>query len=600
MTTQRFPYEVFNARNLTPQEIAESFVPPDEFAELWSRNHVILMGPRGSGKTTLLKMLTVPALNSWKHEQAADIRKHIGFTAVYIPTDIHWHHQLLHARDRLGGFPELVERFSQVAVTANVLAALSTSMRYLMKYENPDSPDREATLSEVLIREWMLGPTIPTLAGVNEALKSRINHLYTQIDRLSLRPQPSAETGGYPDYFFLDYLAAASVACSAFDRVFKSDPPRRWALCFDELELAPQWLQDRLFAELRSTDERFIFKLSTSPIPSLISATVASPRHDFSVIRLWPHRQKDTRVFCSRLASMILSKRDYKMTPEQLFGVSMLTKEDEAQYERGSHAWRIMRAWAQHDERFRSVLQKASIPHDDPTTPDIHKRDQVLRKAKPLILLRDTFLKIDSAGRVKRRSRKVPTIYSGETTIYDISEGNPRLLIGIVNDILSEHQRRGSGTQIRPEIQASVLTSTSKQFRALIRSLPEATVVIGQHSVDLDTVLEWIGQYFFHTMVLEPFTLDPSGSFTVDAATPVELHPMLTKAIYHGAIILVDPADDPFDSHLMSKRLRLSYILAPTFRLPLRLYDPVPLSACLTSQFRGEVRQEEFPFTHRR
>lgn len=589
MAKQRHPYEVFNARNLTPEEVAESFVPPEEFDELWSKNHTVLMGPRGSGKTTLLKMLTLPALNSWNQEQAAYIRKHIGFTAVYIPTDIHWHHQLLHARYRLESCPDVLQLFSVVAMTTNVLTALATSMGYVIRYEYLNSREEEAALSELLIREWRLGPAIPSLAGINEAMKSRINDMYTQMDRLTRGRISSAEL---PDYFSLDYLAATTVACAAFDRIFQSEytNTRKWALCFDELELAPQWLQDRLFAELRSTDERYIFKLSTSPIPNLISATAASPGHDFTVIRLWPHKKKDFRLFCQRLTSAILSKHGLTVSPQALFGTSLLASQADAkEYNRGSRTWRIMRDWAKFDRGFRTVLEKAAISYDDPTTQDPQKRDQVLRKAKPLVLLRHTFLKIDGSG--TRRSRKVPTIYSGENAIYDISEGNPRLLIGIVNDTLSKYHRKPSLRQIPRATQASVLTSASKQFGDLIRSLPEATAVVNNTSVQLYTLLEQIGHYFFETMLLEPFTLDPSGSFFVDPATPEELHPMLKKAVYHGALVLVDPADDPFDSQLSGKRFRISYILAPSFKLPLRLYDSVPLSSCLRGR-KHKLQQE--------
>ena len=51
-------FDAFNARYLSPVDVAATFVPSRESFKLLSeQNHSVLVGPRGSGKTTLLKML---------------------------------------------------------------------------------------------------------------------------------------------------------------------------------------------------------------------------------------------------------------------------------------------------------------------------------------------------------------------------------------------------------------------------------------------------------------------------------------------------------------------------------------------------------------
>ena len=85
----------FNARWLTPVEVAENFVPVPAFQKLVSTHHAALLGPRGSGKTTLLKMLTRPALDAWGRlveedpETAANLDLP-SFEAVYLPSDVRW------------------------------------------------------------------------------------------------------------------------------------------------------------------------------------------------------------------------------------------------------------------------------------------------------------------------------------------------------------------------------------------------------------------------------------------------------------------------------------------------------------------------------
>ena len=58
---------------------------------------------------------------------------------------------------------------------------------------------------------------------------------------------------------------------------------------------------------------------------------------------------------------------------------------------------------------------------------------------------------------------------------------------------------------------------------------------------------------------------------------------LLEKAAYQGAIILVDNNDDAFDFSVRGKRFRLTYLLAPLFKMPLRNYNEVRLSECLKS-----------------
>src|SRR5438045_309341 len=87
-------FESFNARNLDPEKVAETFVPSKQYDSLIKRRHTLIVGPRGSGKTTLLKMLQEPALEAWQHDSAEHYRSKIDFTGVFIPTDISWGEQL--------------------------------------------------------------------------------------------------------------------------------------------------------------------------------------------------------------------------------------------------------------------------------------------------------------------------------------------------------------------------------------------------------------------------------------------------------------------------------------------------------------------------
>jgi hypothetical protein len=60
----------------------------------------------------------------------------------------------------------------------------------------------------------------------------------------------------------------------------------RWALCFHELELAPLWLQERLFKLPRSASQKIILKITSSPNPDS-AGTQASPAEDYTASVLY-------------------------------------------------------------------------------------------------------------------------------------------------------------------------------------------------------------------------------------------------------------------------------------------------------------------------
>src|SRR5687768_3296157 len=87
----------FNARWLSPEQVAVQFVPIPQFHRLLQPRHSLLLGPRGSGKTTLLKMVTRRALAVWRArtDSARGTEPSVpGFEAIYIPSDVRWSYEL--------------------------------------------------------------------------------------------------------------------------------------------------------------------------------------------------------------------------------------------------------------------------------------------------------------------------------------------------------------------------------------------------------------------------------------------------------------------------------------------------------------------------
>jgi hypothetical protein len=589
--------ESFNARNYTEKQVAETFIINEEYRNLWRNRNTLVLGPRGSGKTTLFKMLTVPAIYIWDDPFATELQQDRPFTAIYVPTDMHWHYQLENIETKLINTNNIGTFISKAAVTTSILIHVVKTFKDRLHYETDSDVKKESDLSNFLREQFYLSKSISSLDQIIILLKSRVANIRQIINRIE-REREKFNPSELPDYFDLDYFTLTNTACTYFDNMFKLKQSKKWALCLDELEIAPQWLQQLALSHFRSVDENFLIKLSTSPLPSISGLMDASPRHDLDLITIWNHSENNQDDFSEKLAQSILKRKGINSTPSKLFGNSdLIIKAEESKinkYDRDSEEWKLFKESAEWDIGFKNMLLEKDIDPDDPYTEKNSLKDSVLRKAKPIVALRNAFLKKSNTGEVVLRSRKLITIYNGKEAIYRIGDGNPRRLIGIIDDLCSKIIFDSNNEpQLSPSEQAGVLSRASDHFVGYISSLPGSNTKLGKSSLDLITILRDIGTFFRRGLLGTTFQLDPMGSFVVDSSIKEEITELLRIGVYHGAIVHVNPIQDKIETSLLGKRFRLSFMLSPSYKLPLRLYKEINLKNILSSGMK--IRAKNIP-----
>lgn len=257
----------YNARSIPPADVARSFVPPTpHFARLLSRNHTLLLGPRGSGKTTLLKMLTARALENWKHPLAKALASQVTFNAAFIPADVTWGTQI-DAFEQLNFHP----RRKEAAFVLHTLRAMVHSMREATEMARRTvedhishlvismSAEQEQQFVKLVSSNLNVVPQLNSLLGLEVALKSRLDAINSSDEDQS---------------FTVNSLPSKiSLLISAFNGV-TGDGSRRWALLFDELEIAPTRVKTFLLSGIRSFDEQVIVKLALAPYMELGSNAI--------------------------------------------------------------------------------------------------------------------------------------------------------------------------------------------------------------------------------------------------------------------------------------------------------------------------------------
>lgn len=574
-------FNSYNARHIKAEDIAKSFVISNSFLKILENNNSIVLGARGCGKTTMMKMLTLPALYSWDHKDAEKIRENLSFYSIYVSTDIYWDLKNQSFADQLSHIDNLQNLISRFSVNNSIFLAVCETFKNIISFELNDSDSNlEILLCNFLIASWKLPKnTIPQLSSITDAINDRIDYINQQIQKLIFNKSTNFDL---PDYFFFDFASSLIRVITKFEEIF-SQKKKSWALCFDELEFAPQWLQEQLYTSLRSRDQRILYKLSSSPIlPSILekrfnNESAPSVGNDFTLIKMWD--QADEPDFIKNLINSYVIRNPRGITIKSLFGTNEIYNKEGDTYLIGSEFHQEINELHKKDISFKEFLISKSIRID---AIDFSKEtnDTIYRKIKPIVYYRNYFIMENDGKTVRFRTRKKASdLYYGIEVLTKICDGNPRWLISLLNDLFLYTSKSGELNKIK---QTDEIMRYSRRFLNVISNIP----LDSNSSYTFKSFISKIGNYFKEEILGPVFKMDPLTTFIVDEDTDQDILNLLEKGVAQGAFIIVNSNDEDLDFDLKGKRLKLSYLLYPIYYLPLRKYEGVQLKDCLHKKQR--------------
>jgi len=583
-------HKAYNARHSDPTEVAESFIWSENFQKLTQNNHSIILGARGCGKTTLMKMLTTPALYAWENDKKAEgIRKNISFYGIYISTDIYWDVKNQTYGDQLKDYGSFSERLSHFSVNSNVFLSICETFINVINIELDDQDElKEVELCNNLIKAWKLPPTIPKLNYIKDALNERVDFVNQLIQDVIFNHNPKDQIS-LPDYFNLNFESSLEQIIPKFERIYNLEKgKKKWALCFDELEFAPMWLQKKLFTSLRSRKQYILYKLSSSPIltsdlaDSLLGEYSATVGNDVQLIKMWA--SKDAEKFSKKIIqSYLKSEQD----PSVVFGTNSIYNKESDSYVEGSEFYGELISLINKDVVFEHFLRAKKVDVTNPIPINDRQKDVLHRKIKPVVYHRNYFIESNrfSEKPSYRSRKKTISLYSGIEVLSKICDGNPRWLMGIIHQM----NINSDDNKIGKEVQYNEILSASKRFKNVMANIP-----IGNNNLSIDVIIDRVGKHFRDQILGNEFYLDPKGTFIVDKEGD-KLHDniieLIEKGVSQGAFVLLDYEDDSFDFEIRGRRFRLSYLFFILYDIPLRSYLPLRLSKCLSGAKDVEYNQ---------
>ena len=571
-------FEVDNARNLSRQELVDTFIPTQAFWRLLSAKHHVVLGARGQGKTALAKMLSHDHLALFaKNREEPRARSAIvkqEFIGIYLPTRLEWvgglkNKSWLSERER----EELFQwRLNIATCIAFIPIAKSCIFTYVEGLAKQAQAEKE--LAHQLSEDWITKSDLK----FNDFLQLR-RHLEDvdyrkQIQILRQRAVGTLPEGEMPEglVFGIDLFAPLRQGIRQISRLLSLNPDCTWFLCIDEAEFLDEFDQRILNSHMRAYPDNLFIKMTTMPYCHYTLATNIGVDlvngNDFQYVNMDSDRVMTARVagetdtigtrFGRTLFKKIIeaseppiaesSERESPSLYEVLGDTEILDPHRE-EWDPESENMQLLLKYSSKETINRAVELNG--------TPKF--RDEISRKIHGALLLRK---EVD-----EWKGNKALKAYSGARMVIRCADGNPRYLIRIFNALLmlrsneeKKLMRQGKTIWISPEDQTRAMRTLSASTLNQVMSFPD----VGPELYKFLCMLGEFMRAYFHD---KPLTTDQITSVTIDRTVSDNEWKLVRIAVGYGLLYPNIGSGNPDEMPWHEGTFHLAYALAPNFLL---------------------------------
>jgi hypothetical protein len=279
----------------------------------------------------------------------------------------------------------------------------------------------EAALARALAHAWNLDVPIPSVLGLRSVLSRRlveVGHLAAQEARLGAAGRDE-RLMNHP-LLGVALIPTLSAGLDALEALVPGVLGQKWAVLFDELELAPPEIRNTVLESLRSIDDRLLFKMALSPFSEDLnlfkSAVTSMPGHDHDEISLSYGRKESGYDFTLDLMQAILNRRGHDARDLlAVFGESIFPldttlaarfRQVTERAESTNRQNRLVRQLDRDDRSFHRYVLKVAGSVEKLLALKGDSRAQKLRKVLPLVIVRGRKANaVSTRGRTRRPTR---------------------------------------------------------------------------------------------------------------------------------------------------------------------------------------------------
>src|SRR5450830_33491 len=538
-------FEVDNAKQLTVEKTVRYFVPPENFARLFSGKNHILLGSRGSGKTTWVRMLA--------HDHVYLASKQLGiankfardaldndFIGIYVPTNIGLIGSL---KNKPWQSEAHAEQFFQWRLNLHSCAALIPIIRSCIDCYISDPYERtiaELSICKDLSKFWSRSDNVRDIKTL-EALRLLIATVETkrvdEISRYRARGLPMDELN---DYFDSELFHPIKYGIQVITYHVGIPKEAVWMLCIDEAEYLTEAHHRIINTHMRTASENLVFKIATMPFAHHTMATNADDPvregHNFDYVYV-DQVPIDSRgagkedaaflrfardVFKRRANS--LSSNGVPLTMQQMLGPSPLI--DEKSVESREDINDFMLLLEKYSNEATCIRARRLLSYDPRKF-----RNEILRKMHGALILRDALH--------QRVGNSKLGVYSGEATIVRCSDGNARRLMRLLNALLKkivhiQESKEPISYPLSPVVQNEIIETIARDALNRVQSEPP-------HGVLTHKYLSTVGNYMKFAFRSKKLGTDFVSSIIVHRDDGLQIQQFVKQAVQ---LSLLTPSRD--------------------------------------------------------
>jgi hypothetical protein len=365
-----------------------------------------------------------------------------------------------------------------------------------------------------------------------------------------------------------------------------------WILSLDEAEFLETIHHRILNTHLRGHSGNLVFKITTMPYHHYTRDTntrvSVNVGHDFEYVYIDEDhstgRGRGAYTFAQRLFAKRASAsfpKGMKVTLHGLLGSSRILEPQSTEWSIDSHEMCLLKKYVD-DATYARAMRLFSNRKKF--------RDQIARKLRGALLVREAIEGI--------RGRGEPDIYSGDLMAIRCSDGNPRRLIRIFNNMLLQARgeyARSDVPRSMPDVSAFPLPR-KEQTRVLTSFAASTLKKVNSEALcgpDLYNLLECIGKYMSDALHNGKLSTDQVSSIEVGRRVSEAQWRLITAAVGLGLLFPNIGAKNP--DHMPEREgvFRLAHVLAPYFKIVPRRGTAVSLSTILASGRLASVHEQQ-------
>lgn len=544
------PFSDSQARNFSNDKVSNEFCPTSCFWSLFNDQHEILIGTRGSGKTFLLKMMRRSMLKKIDDPKATELIDSGKFLALYVPMQL----EVLSEFKKIDSDMDRQLVIFKIFFNCLLIESLLSEIEDILNEENDiiKRAKKIIGLSKELSEMWFEDNSDSNNISSFDQIVKKVRNMYYSLDFVSgdLNEIPAV----FKRSICSTLIATKSIICTYIE--LREEPT--WIICVDEAEFLNENLLKCINNTFRSDSDRIALKVATLPfyystLNTLVPGTTVSPGNDFNYqIVDMKYDSNDFITLTNKLCSHRLKSRIINMnlgnvdSLEDFLG--KIGNDDLIDYYR----LEVGEENADREKIEADIISSFSERRRTGSDSYTNKRKTIYDKFAPIYFVREMYA-------ISGRGNSRPGWYAGAPTVRKISQGNPRLFIGIMNALFEKARQ----TKLTPKAQHEVLFKFANEFCNSTKAL-EAYGPAAYDALDkIGTILKNKTHKNHLVSVSCSFTLKYKDDADFDSTLE-----WLKKAVAYSRVII--PEDAIINGIEKNTRFTLSNAYAAKYWIPMR------------------------------